>query len=144
MRNVAQCRLESSGVEKVAVDPAHAVVEIGRPAVGVACALGMLLRYEAIENGDLVIASQQHVGEVRADEACAAGNQDMFAHRSRRSPWRIFRRISTLLASIFSVRCHARPSSSTYMRNPIAKGTIQRNHQTSAVTGLTRSMYQIR
>src|SRR5580692_7977053 len=99
MRNVAQCRFESSGVENVAVDPPHAVVEIGRPAVGVAFALGMHLRYEAIENGDLVIASQQHVGEVRADEACAASNQDMFAHRSRRSPWRIFRRISTLLAS---------------------------------------------
>jgi hypothetical protein len=43
----------------------------------------MHLRDEAVQGANAISVSEQLVRDVRADEACAAGDQDMFSHSSR-------------------------------------------------------------
>src|SRR5687767_10627361 len=67
------------GVADVAVDQLDVLVEVPRPlavapARACACATAAVdLRAQEVERADLVVVSEQFVGEVRADESRATG-----------------------------------------------------------------------
>ena len=108
---VAQQRRERVGVTDVAADQSMRRIEIGRSRSG----LAVDLRFEVVEERDVVPARGQGIGQVRADEAGAAGDQDAFGHRS--AVYRLFNPKKRREYHSDGADCHDRHSRSDTYRS---------------------------